>query len=365
MASTGDPRHEHAEHAQATRDPICGMTPKPDTPHRHVHDGREYSFCSAGCRAKFAVDPSRYLTPAMTPAAAAAPAPLPATTDALEWTCPMHPEIVRMLPGSCPICGMALEPRGVHAGDEQNPELRDMTRRFWLSAALTAPLFTLAMGAMLPGHPLTQLSDRVREWLELALATPVVAFCAWPFFVRAYASVASRNLNMFTLIGLGLGVAYGYSVIVLLAPGMFPSSLLAEVLPDAKAAAVREMQAQGQRVAMAGDGVSDAPALAQADVGIAMGTGSDVAIESAGVTLVKGDLRGVVRARKLSRATVRNIRQNLFFAFVYNSLGVPVAAGVLYPFFGMLLDPMIAAAAMSVSSASVIANALRLRNSAA
>ena len=136
----------------------------------------------------------------------------------------------------------------------------------------------------------------------------------------------------------------------------------AEVSPQEKSRVVRDLQSAGFVVAMAGDGINDAPALAQADVGIAMGTGTDVAIESASVTLVRGDLVDVARARALSRATMRNIRQNLFFAFAYNSVGVPIAAGILYPFFGLLLSPMIAAAAMSLSSVSVIGNALRLRN---
>ena len=778
------------------RDLVCGMSVDPSkTKHSFLHEGKDYFFCSAGCLEKFRREPAKYL--AAGPGGghepmASSPAPgasVPAAAKGVEYTCPMHPEIVRPSPGSCPICGMALEPRTISLEDAPNPELVDMKRRLRVAVVLTVPLLVLEMGAMAAPDLIGVISPELNLIIQLVLSTPVVLWAGWPFFQRGWASVRTRNLNMFTLIALGTGAAYAYSaakalaflipslskaspissvhspthdvyfeaaavittlvllgqvlellarnrtgaairallglapntarlvsmggadedvpierlkpgdrvrvrpgeripvdgrvvegasavdesmitgepvrvvkkpgdavtgatvngngalviealkvggdtvlaqivrmvsqaqrsrapiqrladqvaavfvpVVILVAALTFtiwalvgpeprlvhalvnavavliiacpcalglatPMSVMvamgrgasvgvlfkdaaalerfekvdtilvdktgtltegkprlvsvvpaegfsekellflaaslervsehplaaailagaqergvipgeasegaampgegikgrvsgrhvtignlafvrsdgadpeplaakaealrkegqtavfvaadsrlagilgiadpirssaadavsklkadglrilmltgdsrttadavanrlgldgveAEVRPEQKSQAVARLKAQGRIVAMVGDGINDAPALAEADVGIAMGTGSDVAIQGAGITLVGGDLAGLLRARHLSRATIRNIRQNLFFAFVYNSLGVPLAAGVLYPFFGLLLSPIIASAAMSLSSVSVIANALRLRRAA-
>jgi Cu+-exporting ATPase len=775
--------HEGTKQPADLKDPVCGMKVSHTSPHSAEFDAKRFYFCSASCRTKFVSDPLRYLQPLATKDAHASDPPVQpsARMAGAIYTCPMHPEVRQVGPGSCPICGMALEPMEVTLEQQADPELADMTRRLWVSAALSMPLLALTMGHMIPAFA-HALNFSGRVWVELALALPVCTWAAWPFYERAVASIRQR-LNMFTLIGLGVSVAFVYSVVATLLPQVFPpgfrdehgqvgvyyeaaaaivtlillgqvlelrarnrtnaairtllglsaktarriqddgaekdialeqvqvgdrlrvrpgekipvdgivlegasnidesmvtgepmpvskgqgdhvigatingtgalimraqkvgsetllsrivalvaeaqrsrapiqkladtvsgyfvpaviliaivtfivwvtigpeprlvhaminavavliiacpcalglatpisimvatargaqsgvlfrnaeaietmrnvdtlivdktgtltegkprlvsveavssesmtanemlrfaaslerssehplaeaivrgaeeraialasaqnfasitgkgvsgrveghqvllgnralledqkidpsvllqraellreqgqtamfvavdgkavglvgvadpikestaeaiealhreglrvvmmtgdsrttahavgkrlniDEVIAEVLPAQKAEKVKELQTQGHIVAMAGDGINDAPALAQAQVGIAMGTGTDVAMESAHVTLVKGDLRGIVRARQLSRATLRNIKQNLFFAFAYNIAGVPIAAGVLYPVFGWLLSPIIAAAAMSLSSVSVIANALRLR----
>jgi len=769
----------------AVKDPVCGMTVDPNRAAAStVYDGRTYYFCCRQCLEKFRQDPKRYLTPdAALPAREASHAGAAAVpASGAKFTCPMHPEVKSDRPGSCPICGMALEPVVVSADADVDPELADMSRRFTICLILTIPLLLLSMGEMLPAIAQARaVSGRLWLWIQLALATPVVVWGGFPFFKRGWASIAAHSLNMFTLIAMGTGTAFVFSVVATLIPGIFPASfrdhhgdvavyfepaavittlvllgqvlelrarrqtgsaikallglspktarrlrdddreedvaidqvvpgdrlrirpgekvpvdgivtegrgavdesmitgesmpvakspgdrviggtingtgglvmrtervgadtmleqivrmvsearrtrapiqrladrvsayfvpsvvaaavltfvgwsllgpeprmahallsavavliiacpcalglatpmsimvatgrgaaagvlvknaealeilervdtlvvdktgtltegkprvvtlssvsgsdesewlrlaasleqgsehplaaaitqcalekglklsraeafqsqtglgiegkvdgrvvavgssavveqediqsdglgeraedlrrdgqtvafvvvdgrpagllgiadpikdsaaaavsdlkrdglrvimvtgdsrttalavarrlgldeVRAEVLPDQKAKEIERLQAEGRVVAMAGDGINDAPALSQAQIGIAMGTGTDVAMESAGVTLVKGDLRGIVRARRLSRATMRNIRQNLAFAFLYNTLGVPIAAGVLYPFFGILLSPMLASLAMTFSSVSVILNALRLR----
>jgi len=245
-------------------DVVCGMTVDPATAkHRAEHDGQSYFFCSAGCRAKFAANPGKYLAGTREPMSqagvgmaqpvppgtkwicpmdpeveSAKPGACPKCGMALEpevpavaatkteWTCPMHPEIVRDAPGSCPICGMALEPRTVAVDEGPNPEYVDMKRRFWISVPLAAATLLLAMGEMIPGDPLGRLlSPQLRLWLQLVFATPVVLWAAWPFFVRAVVSVKNRSLNMFTLIGLGVGVAYGYSLFATFFPGLLPHTM--------------------------------------------------------------------------------------------------------------------------------------------
>jgi Cu+-exporting ATPase len=244
-----------AHDATTVRDPVCGMSVNPAAPNggTHAHDGQIYAFCGPRCREKFAADPDRYVHGETVPTAAASdagyvcpmdsdvhsatPGPCPKCGMALEpavpsargstteWVCPMHPEIVRNAPGSCPICGMALEPRTAAAAEEINPELIDMTRRLRLSVVPTAIVFALAMAEMLPGNPIAHaLGARASTWIQALLATPVVLWGGQPFFARGWASLRTRNFNMFTLIALGTGVAYAYSLIAVLFPDLLPDT---------------------------------------------------------------------------------------------------------------------------------------------
>lgn len=205
-------------HSHLVHDPVCGMTVDPHTsPHHAQLDGQDWHFCSAGCRTKFIADPQRYLEPQ----------PVEDVPEGTMWTCPMHPEVRQDHAGPCPICGMALEPELVTADSGPSPELADMTRRFWIALALTLPVFLLEMGSHLfPAlHHLVPMDRSV--WIQLVLATPVVLWAGWPFFERGWASLKTRNLNMFTLIAMGTGVAWAYSIVAALAPGLFPPAFRA------------------------------------------------------------------------------------------------------------------------------------------
>jgi Cu+-exporting ATPase len=212
-------QHTHHEHidTDTSVDPVCGMSVKATTAHRITHEGKTVLFCSARCKEKFVANPAQYLKPAAN--AAVTSAPTPPVGSKVEYTCPMHPEIVRDAPGSCPICGMALEPRMPTLDAGPDPELRDMTRRFWVAAAFTLPLFAIAMGEMVG---ITLVGGRARVWTELVLALPTCTWAAWPFYLRFAQSLNNRSLNMFTLIGLGVGVAFSYSLVAALAPRVFP-----------------------------------------------------------------------------------------------------------------------------------------------
>ncbi|HRJ24878.1 MAG TPA: HAD-IC family P-type ATPase, partial [Thauera sp.] len=207
-------RHDHASPGQDT-DPVCGMTVKPDSPYRVIHAGHEYRFCSAKCQGKFETDPARYLAPE-TSQPSTEPAPVPGT----EYTCPMHPEIRQIGPGTCPKCGMTLEPVMPGLDEEDNPELADLRRRFWWTLPLTVIVTAIAMS----GGVFDPMLGAARPWVELALATPVVLWSGWPFFVRCAQSIGNRSPNMWTLIGLGVGAAYLYSVVATVAPEVFPAS---------------------------------------------------------------------------------------------------------------------------------------------
>jgi len=224
--------HTHTSGGGAAKDPVCGMSVDPArAAGQHQHQGRTYYFCSRQCLEKFRANPQQYLGGAVVQLMPAAPRPAPVHGEPVQgepaalYTCPMHPEVVQAQPGACPKCGMALEPQTATAAEEVNPELTDMQRRFWASLALTVPVFALAMSDVLPGQPVQHaLGMRVITWIQLLLATPVVLWGGRPFFERGWASLVNRSLNMFTLIALGTGTAYAYSLVAALAPDFFPAS---------------------------------------------------------------------------------------------------------------------------------------------
>ncbi len=228
--------HHHHHHGAATPedtaqrvvDPVCGMKVDPATsPHQFAWQGASYHFCSAGCRAKFAADPAKYLQPTTVPAKS--PAQKEPAQKEVVYTCPMHPQVRQMGPGNCPICGMALEPAGVSEAVGPSAELVDMTRRFWIGVVLTVPLLILEMGSHFPGLNLHHyVSPQASVWIQFVLGTPVVLWAGWPFFERGWASVVNRSLNMFSLIALGVGAAYAYSLVATFAPGLFPEGLRQE-----------------------------------------------------------------------------------------------------------------------------------------
>jgi Cu+-exporting ATPase len=209
------------------RDPVCGMVVDAGTAkHRVEHDGQTHYFCCDGCKAKFLADPTRFLKPADKGVPSVPEAPMAPLAAGTIYTCPMHPQIRRNAPGSCPICGMALEPEGVPEAEGSSPELKDMTRRFVIGAVLASPIFVLEMGGHLPVLHLDHyVSMAASMWIQFALATPIVLWCAWPFFQRGWASVLNRSPNMFTLISLGVGASYLYSLLATCAPALFPAGL--------------------------------------------------------------------------------------------------------------------------------------------
>lgn len=343
------------EGVETATDPVCGMKVAVTPEARHGDfQRRTFPFCSDKCQTAFRGDPWFYASGRAMGCKAAAPA-------GTKWTCPIHPEIVRDAPGSCPIRGMAQEP--MIPTDGPNSALADFTRRMWISAAASAPLIVLTMGKLVALPLRDWIGHRMAAWVELLLATPIVLWAAAPFFRRGWESIGNRSPNMWTLISLGVGAAWLYSVVATFLPGLFPAEyrmghgvgtyfeaavvivalvFVGQVLElrarERTGDAIRATTAEAVAARLGIDEVradvvpEDKKNLidalrkeAAADVGIAMGTGADVAVESAGLTLLGGDLMGVVRARRPAKAKLRNIKENLFFALVYNAAGVPIA----------------------------------------